>query len=342
MRLHRCARCRRHIRLDESRCPFCDCETIARTTVTALTLGGVLTGCPDGAAHDSGGDETTSASSTASSSITTTMDASPSATVTLDSGDDVDDESTWDDGWDTCVGFYGGCPPDGGGTRLECDIWAQDCPEGEKCMPWANDGGGSWNATRCSPLDPSPRRVGEPCTVEGSGVSGIDDCELGSMCWGVDAETNQGVCVAFCDGNLSSPICKDPTTECLVANDGVLILCLPSCDPLLGGCGEAEGCYPNESGGFFCVPDASGDNGEHGDPCDYLNDCDPGLLCVAPERVFDCFGVGCCTEACDLEAEDPNAACSGFANGEVCTAYFAPGQPPPDLDHLGVCIVPEA
>ncbi len=40
-------------------------------------------------------------------------------------------------------------------------IWAQDCPEGEKCMPWANDGGGSWNATRCSPLDPNPSAVGD-------------------------------------------------------------------------------------------------------------------------------------------------------------------------------------
>src|SRR4029078_9155118 len=31
--------------------------------------------------------------------------------------------------------------PDGGNVSNECDIWAQDCPEGEKCMPWDNAGG---------------------------------------------------------------------------------------------------------------------------------------------------------------------------------------------------------
>jgi hypothetical protein len=72
----------------------------------------------------------------------------------------------------------------GGGQTYECDLWKQDCPPGEKCMPWANDGGGSWNATRCTPLAEDPRQPGEPCTVEGSGVSGRDDCDIRAMCWG--------------------------------------------------------------------------------------------------------------------------------------------------------------
>ena len=46
-------------------------------------------------------------------------------------------------------------PPDGGST-IECDIWADDCPRGTKCMPWAADGGSTWNATKCSRLaDPA-------------------------------------------------------------------------------------------------------------------------------------------------------------------------------------------
>lgn len=67
--------------------------------------------------------------------------------------------------------------PDGGGTGFECDVFAQDCPPGEKCVPWANDGGGVWNATRCSPVDDDPAAPGEPCTVEGGPTSGIDDCD---------------------------------------------------------------------------------------------------------------------------------------------------------------------
>ena len=86
----------------------------------------------------------------------------------------------------------------GGGGFNECDIEAQDCPEGEKCMPWANDGGDEWNGTRCSPIAKDPGPLGGPCLAEGSGTSGIDDCDLGLVCWQVDPKTNQGVCHAMC------------------------------------------------------------------------------------------------------------------------------------------------
>jgi hypothetical protein len=207
-------------------------------------------------------------------------------------------------------------------------------------MPWANDGGDSWNATRCSPVDPAPKQTGEACSVEGSSVSGIDDCDVGTMCFGVDPATNQGVCVDLCDGNAGEPICEDPATDCFISNDGVLIVCVPPCDPLLTDCGQAQGCYPDDPGAFFCLPDTSGDQGVHGDACDHLNDCDPGLLCAPAESVAGCAGPSCCTEFCDLDAGDPNAACSGFADGEMCVAYFDAGQAPPGLAHVGVCIVP--
>ena len=56
---------------------------------------------------------------------------------------------------------------------------------------WANDGGGAWNATKCEEIPPEPDGVGEPCTVEISGTSGVDTCVLGAMCWDVDPETNE-------------------------------------------------------------------------------------------------------------------------------------------------------
>ena len=43
-------------------------------------------------------------------------------------------------------------------------------------------------------------------------------------------------------------------------------------------------CYPrgiNEV--FTCVPDASGEMGVYGDPCEYINVCDPGLFCASAE-----------------------------------------------------------
>jgi hypothetical protein len=226
-------------------------------------------------------------------------------------------------------------PPDGGPAN-ECDIWAQDCPEGEKCMPWDNMGGNSWNATRCSPVAPDPGQPGDPCTVEGSGVSGVDDCAISSMCWNVDPDTNQGVCVGFCEGSENNPVCPDPDTGCSITNEGVLILCLPYCDPLLQDCSDSEACYP-EPNGFFCSPDASGKMGMYGDPCEYLNVCDPGLFCADAVNVPDCAGaIGCCSEYCDTS--DPMAVCMG--NGQECLPFYE-DAPPPGYEDVGVCIIPQ-
>src|SRR5690606_34162493 len=121
-----------------------------------------------------------------------------------------------------------------------CDVWAQDCPEGEKCSAWANDGGESWNATICVPVGED--KPGEPCTAEGSPLSGHDSCELGAMCWDVDPETLEGTCVGLCDGSEDAPTCAEPMTTCAITNGGVLNLCLPTCDPFLQDCGQTESC----------------------------------------------------------------------------------------------------
>ncbi|MCA9649903.1 MAG: ribulose phosphate epimerase [Myxococcales bacterium] len=229
--------------------------------------------------------------------------------------------------------------PDGGGPNNQCDIWAQDCPEGEKCMPWDASGGNSWNATRCSPIDANPGQPGDTCTVEGSGVSGIDSCDIASMCWDVDPKTNEGTCVAFCEGSADAPLCSDPDEACSITNDGVLILCLPTCDPLLQDCPEGQACYP-ETNGFICSPDASGpDMGAIGDPCEYLNVCDPGGWCASADVVPDCAGsIGCCAAYCDVS--DPNASDTCPA-GTECVMWHEEGMAPPGEEDIGVCILPQ-
>ncbi|MCX4242304.1 ribulose phosphate epimerase [Paraliomyxa miuraensis] len=229
-------------------------------------------------------------------------------------------------------------PPDGGGAMNECNIWTQDCPPGEKCMPWANDGGGSWNATRCSPIDDNPGQPGDTCTVEGSGVSGVDDCDVSAMCWDVDPETNTGTCVGFCEGSEDAPFCPNPDEGCSITNDGVLILCIPKCDPLLQDCPDGQACYPEENG-FFCSPDASGEMGAIGDACEYINVCDPGGWCAAAETVPDCVGSGgCCAAFCDITLPDPSASCPA---GTECVAWYDPGTAPPGYEDVGVCILPQ-
>jgi hypothetical protein len=231
--------------------------------------------------------------------------------------------------------------PDVNGGGGWCDIWAQDCPPGDKCMPWAYDGGDVWNALKCSPLDPDPRQPGDECTAEGSGVSGIDDCALGSMCWDVDPETVEGYCIAFCQGSEDDPLCSDPNSYCVIFNSGVLPLCLAWCDPLLQDCDHDTICVvaPDDQA-FVCLGHGSGED-NYGDPCEYASHCGTGLFCAEAAQVPGCQGaVGCCTEYCDLTAPVPTDSCSGADQGVECIPWFEPGQAPDGYDHVGKCILP--
>ncbi len=220
------------------------------------------------------------------------------------------------------------CPPDGGSVSFECDLFAQDCIEGDKCLAWANDGGPAWNATRCAPIAPMPGQPGEACTVEGVAVSGIDSCDIGSMCWGVDPLTLQGECVAQCGGDGANPVCEDASASCVIHNEGAIALCLPFCDPLSpSACDADETCIPEPSGGWACVPGITTPSVD-GEPCEYGNVCSPGSVCASP----GCNGsVGCCTPLCDVEL----GAC---ADAETeCVAWYPLGSPP-GLEETGLCV----
>ncbi len=308
---------------------------LALAACTEDSEGGTATTVGSGSAT-AGGSAGTDGTDSASS------DPTQASADSADTGDgdteDPDSGSGDTSGGGVSQGFIN--EPDGGGVGIECSVWDQDCPQGEKCMPWANDGGSSWNATKCTPLDPNPAQPGDSCTVEGNGVSGVDNCDIASMCWDVDPETNMGTCVAFCTGSEANPVCDDPNTTCSIANEGVLILCLPNCDPLLQDCADGQACYPiNEF--FVCAPDASGEMGLYGDPCEYLNVCDPGLFCANANVVPGCAGsLGCCSEFCDLDDPNPNSQCMGAGGGQECTPWYEEGQAPPGYENVGACAIP--
>ncbi len=221
----------------------------------------------------------------------------------------------------------------------QCSILAQDCPRGYKCMPYANDGGGSWNDTRCSPIADDPSAVGEPCTVVDNGLSGEDDCDGTSMCWDVDPKTHEGTCAPFCIGDEANPTCPDPCDFCTISGDGGLLICLGSCDPLLQDCPRGQACYGvNDT--FVCVPDVSPDDTGVGSPCEYINMCPPGLACVAAGLVPGCsdMAIGCCTPFCPIGGADQ---CPGLVPGSMCTPWFEEGQGPAEeclAAEVGVCL----
>ncbi|HWB74731.1 MAG TPA: ribulose phosphate epimerase [Nannocystaceae bacterium] len=281
----------------------------------------VVVGCAqkssaaDESGGTTGGGETSSGDTTSGGGMTTMPGTSVGTTAPA--------ETTTDD--DPTVGFV--LRPDTH-TESECDPRAQDCPRGEKCTAWANDGGSSWNANKCVPVT-GDGVDGDPCNVEGTGVSGIDDCAVGFMCWDVDPETSMGVCVAFCDPQGTCPT----GTICAVQNDGVLPICITSCDPLIQDCPEGQGCNAKDgdNGELICIPDASGSGGLDGDPCEFDNVCDPGLVCIGGSA--GCNSTWCCTPWCDLSM--PNT-CPGA--GEECIAHF--DDPPPGTEDVGICVVP--
>ncbi len=306
--------------------------TLAIGLTVGLTLGCgpmiVLEGETDDADESSG-----DGPSTATTPVTTSPPPPPPGTDTGSLPPPIDDTTTGL-GTDTLDGMSFIPSDDGPPPDLECDLWEQDCPEGEKCMLWANDGGNSWNATRCSPIAENPGGPGEPCTIEGSPYSGIDTCELGAMCWDVDLETLEGRCVAMCIGDRESPTCEDPNSSCIITS-GPPALCLPNCDPVAQDCAEGEACYPF-SDVFHCIPDASGEMGAPGDPCEYINACDPGTFCAQADIVPDCMGaLGCCSPFCAVD--DPMPPC---LPGQICAPYYEEGSAPGGYELVGACVLP--
>src|SRR5690606_15132047 len=76
-------------------------------------------------------------------------------------------ESESDTSDETTCSFV--CDTTGGDDiQPQCDNWTQDCPSGEKCAAYADDGGSSWNNLKCVPAEENGGQPGDPCTVEGN------------------------------------------------------------------------------------------------------------------------------------------------------------------------------
>ena len=215
----------------------------------------------------------------------------------------------------------------------ECDPFAQDCPEGEKCVAYASTGG-TWDANRCVTVN-GDGKSGDQCIYDGAAV-GSDDCDEDHVCWNALDQDGQliGTCFPFCTGGADNPICEDSDQSCRIVNDGTIAVCLPNCDPLLQECDEGLGCY--WSGGsqtFQCIITAGGI--ETGLPCGFNNDCNPGHFCAAAEVLEACDGSACCATFCDT-LEEPST-CTGM---HECVPFFEEGTAPPVYEDLGLCILP--
>ena len=327
---------------------------VAQPLRVLALAGALLLGCTDRplgggeAGNTSTGDATGDATTTTTSTTTTTgspgstgpvlpttggvtsepppPDTSTGPAMTGSSGPDTSETTT------ECPFI---CVPDLPPDNADCPGTQQldpECPEGHKCTIEESLGD-----TQCEEVVPDPKGLYEPCTMMDHAWSGFDDCGLGMVCWGVD-ERGHGTCVGMCDGSPDC-VCADPKAKPTWCQECAVGLCLPGCDPLLQDCANDELCV-GVNDGFNCVPDASGDEGQANDPCEFVNVCDKGLMCG--DAAFVGAGcppgsTGCCTPFCAF----PGGACPN--PDQQCVQYFDPMQLPENDPQLGigVCGLPK-
>ena len=266
----------------------------------------------------------------ATSTTTTTSSTSTTTDETVETSTDDGTETSTDPTTttNTSGSFYAG--PDIDAGVYDCDPWLQDCPDGEKCVPYSNDGG-SWNANKCVPVT-DDGSAGDAC-VYSNIVEAEDDCGPDTHCWNLhDVDgTIMGTCRPFCTGTPDAPSCPEGS-ECLIANQGVITTCLETCDPLMQACPDGQTCaWETSTDSFVCEVDDSDD--AQGQACNIAGSCDAGLTCVSADIVPGCDSVnGCCTAWCDTQDQN---ACVDL--GLACLPYFEQGMAPVGYETLGVC-----
>jgi hypothetical protein len=229
-----------------------------------------------------GGDATQTASAsagtataTAGTATATATDASASATV-ADTGIDVTTDACGDDDdEDTGVIFDHGPTP-------ECDLFEQDCLDGEKCIPRG------FFSTECVPIPKEPLEEGEACTA----VSREDPCDVGQWCGPTATGVGESTCVRLCAGTFVDPVCP-PDMICVFDDDNVVAYCAPPCDPFEpDACGEGLSCLPTRLG-LGCVQGGYAGGSDH---CYQHDSCVGGLAC---HEVAGCCHSKCCAPFCD-------------------------------------------
>lgn len=220
----------------------------------------------------------------------------------------------------------------------ECDLHQQDCERGQKCVPLSVNH--FYDGTACVPVVADPLSFGDECELPVPD-EGNDACGFGQFCRPAGTE-GLGRCTGLClledPDNDYSYYCEERGAEPSIGCQSCFCICEVSCNPLMPECAEGEGCYP-AGDQWLCAFDASAEGGAQNEPCDFINGCDPGNVCLQPDLVPGCDPAGaggCCTAVCDVTQEpDP---CPDAELGGGCVTWYEKGFAPPGFEDVGVCI----
>lgn len=306
-----------------------DCRTSPRALALVLALASsTLAACGTPQAEESTSGEPTAGATDSDTTPSESSESSESSSSTETETGDSDTQPTAP----TDSGPFPDMPID----PMSCDLWAQDCAPGQKCVPYVSGPGQSYDAFKCVDVQ-GDQAPGEPCTSVGPSEA-IDDCDATSICFNLteEGEGFTGNCVAQCVGTPEMPSCEGEA-YCSLSGDSSLALCFPLCNPLeQSDCGEGFGCYWAGQN-FTCLAETQ--NLPTGADCGFLNDCAPGLVCLVPEFVPGCEGSPCCAPFCDIEQGDQ--PCEEALPGTSCVSFWEDGMAEPGYENVGVCITPE-
>jgi len=189
---------------------------------------------------------------TSTSTSTSTDTATDTATATDTGSTGTDTDTTATETEEGGVSFYAGPDVDFGSFNT-CDPWMQDCPEGEKCVPYAAESN-NFDSNKCVPVM-GDMPVGESCTATGP-IESTDDCDDSGYCFFV--ADGVGTCQGFCEQSPDDPVCPQAGDSCLIDGDGSVALCVQGCDPMdpeLPECPDGSTCTSLGADGlFFCTP----------------------------------------------------------------------------------------
>lgn len=224
---------------------------------------------------------------------------------------------------------------------LGCDIFAQNCPDGQKCAPFGLNDETFFVDTHCVPIVSDPKSLGDSCSTLGNVYDGVDTCAKGLICWDLTSEVgDSGICRAHCSGSIDSPECPPgeagcpADSPCSIFAGGALTLCLTHCNPVSQNCeNPLRKCIPDEVNheSFKCV-NASDGGLLFGGVCTVSSDCAKGLFCSLPDVASECDqdASGCCVPFCDLNNVQ---VCPG--EGQECVPWF--DTPSPECSRVGFC-----
>jgi len=274
---------------------------------------------------------TTATETSTDATVTTSLAASTSTTSTT-TITDTTASSTANDLTTEDPGATFIAETDSDGSITECNVYAQDCPLGQKCAWTGSEDAQWWDTPTCVPLVRDPLPDGAPCTYHLDPLfDGIDECGPAAMCVEGYFESGewdgQATCMSMCKGSFEHPYCE---IGAVCVGTRSLWLCMPTCDPFAQDCPVGQRCdlYGPATLCTWDQPDEP--RVEVGEPCNYPEECELGATCISAATPA-CAETSCCTPFCDLS--DPQAVCP--LPGQQCLPPYDWVQP--GEESLGVC-----